>query len=56
MFTIRLLSAVLQDRKGISSLEYGILAVGILTGLFTAVQFVKTPLDAIFSSSIPSYL
>ena len=56
MFTNRLLSAALQDRKGISSLEYAVLAVGVLTGLFAAVGILATKLDPIFSSTIPSLL
>lgn len=51
-----LLRAALQDRKGIASLEYAVLAVGILTGLFVAVGAVATKLDPIFATTIPGLL
>lgn len=45
-----------KDKSGIASLEYAVLAVGILTGLYVAVQTVAGILDPIFSATIPGVL
>jgi Flp pilus assembly pilin Flp len=56
MDIIVLMRALLQDRKGISSLEYVVLAVGVLTGLIAGVAALTTAIKPFFSSSIPNLL
>ena len=50
------LMAALTDRKGISSLEYIVLAVGVLAGLLAAVNTLTPKLSTYFSTTIPGYL
>ena len=52
----RVLLAVLDDSEGIASLEYALLAVGILTGLATAVAAVAGALDPLYSTTIVGLL
>jgi Flp pilus assembly pilin Flp len=47
-----LLAAMLKDRKGISSLEYAVLAAGILGVLATAVGTVGTQITTIFATIV----
>ena len=56
MFVVRYMRLAIQDRKGIASLEYALLAIGILTGLAAAVGAVATKLDPLFSTTIVGLL
>jgi Flp pilus assembly pilin Flp len=56
MLIIKLFRAALTDDKGVASMEYALLAVGILTGLAAAIAAVATKLDPIFSTSIVGLL
>jgi Flp pilus assembly pilin Flp len=44
----RILS-VLQDRKGVSSLEYAILAVAVLGGLTAVIASISTDVSTLFT-------
>ncbi len=46
----------LVDRKGISSLEYIVLAVGVLTGLLAATSLLTPKLATFFGTTIPALL
>jgi hypothetical protein len=48
--------AVLTDRKGISSLEYIVLAVFVLGGLGATVGLLTPQLGSYFSTTIPGLL
>lgn len=48
--------SVLKDKKGISSLEYVLLAVGILTGLVGGVAALVPQVTPFFTASIPNLL
>ncbi len=50
--TAVLLAAMLNDRKGISALEYAVLAAGILGVLATAVGLVGGQITKIFGSIV----
>ncbi len=56
MFIKTLVLAALHDRKGIASLEYALLAIGILTGLATAIAAVAKVLDPLYSGTIVGLL
>ena len=47
-----LLSAVVRDRKGVSSLEYAVLAFGIIGAVTLALQSFGTGLSGIFADII----
>ena len=47
-----MLSAVLNDRKGVSSLEYAILAFGVIAAVTTALTGFGTALSGIFHNII----
>jgi Flp pilus assembly pilin Flp len=46
--TLQLLRATLRDRAGVSSLEYGVLAVGIVAAVATAVGLLGADFTALF--------
>lgn len=46
--------AIFNDRKGISSLEYGVLAVGIVTAVGLAAVTVGTKLTSVFAGIVTS--
>jgi Flp pilus assembly pilin Flp len=46
---IQLMRASLRDRAGVSSIEYGILAVGIITALTAGLATFKTDLGTAFT-------
>jgi hypothetical protein len=48
--------AVLADRKGISSLEYIVLAVFVLGGLGAAIGLLTPQLSTFFGTTIPGLL
>ena len=48
--------AVLTDRKGISSLEYIVLAVFVLGGLGAAIGLLTPQLSTFFGTTIPGLL
>jgi len=52
----RAVRAALDDRRGISSLEYVVLAVFILGGLGTAVGLLTPQLSTFFGTTIPGLL
>jgi Flp pilus assembly pilin Flp len=47
--TIQLLRAALRDRAGVSSLEYGILAIGIVTAVAAGVSVLSGDLGTFFN-------
>jgi Flp pilus assembly pilin Flp len=58
-FSLRLLRAiqsVLRSRDGVASMEYALLAVGILTGLAVAIGAASGQLDTLFSTTIVGLL
>jgi len=52
----RVILSVLRSQDGVASMEYALLAVGILTGLATAVGLASGALDTLFSSNIVGLL
>ncbi len=50
------LLSVRNDENGIASLEYALLAIGILTGLATAIAAVAKVLDPLYSTTIVGLL
>ena len=52
----RTVRGVLNDRRGISSLEYVVLAVFMLGGLGTAVALLTPQLSTFFGTTIPGLL
>jgi Flp pilus assembly pilin Flp len=42
--------ALLRDRRGVASIEYGILAVGIIAAVTIAIGIFSTDLQAAFSA------
>ena len=53
MWSIPLL---LKDRRGVSSLQYVVLAVGVLTGLIAGISSLVAKVTPFFSVSIPNLL
>ena len=51
-YILVLLSATMRDRKGVSSLEYAILAFGIIAAVTTALTGFGTTLSALFGDII----
>lgn len=47
---VRLLAATLNDRRGVSALEYGALAVGIVLAVATAAVTLGDKLTALFTT------
>ncbi|MDA8249014.1 MAG: Flp family type IVb pilin [Rhodospirillales bacterium] len=50
MFAIRQTLAALKDRKGVTALEYGVLAVGIVLVVATAAAALGTKLNTVFGT------
>ncbi len=50
------LRAAMADRSGISSLEYIVLAVGVLTGLLAAAGLLTGQISTFFGTTIPGLL
>jgi Flp pilus assembly pilin Flp len=48
--TMQLLRAPLRDRSGVSTLEYGVLAVGIITAITAAITLFTNALTAGFQA------
>lgn len=46
----RLLKRFLKDERGLSAVEYGLLAAGIAIGLYTIIAGIGTSLQAIYTS------
>ncbi|HKQ09992.1 MAG TPA: Flp family type IVb pilin [Rhizomicrobium sp.] len=46
----RLLKRFLKDERGLSAVEYGLLAAGIAIGLYTIIAGIGTSLHAIYTS------
>ena len=53
---LRISGIISRDIRGIASLEYALLAIGILTGLAAAVGSVAAALDPAFSVTIVGLL
>jgi Flp pilus assembly pilin Flp len=51
-YMLVLLSAAMRDRKGVSSLEYAILAFGVIGAVFAAVGILGTEMSAMFTSIV----
>jgi Flp pilus assembly pilin Flp len=51
-YMLVLLSAVMRDRKGVSSLEYAILAFGIIGAVFAAVNVLGVEMSGMFSAIV----
>jgi Flp pilus assembly pilin Flp len=51
-YMLVLISSVMRDRKGVSSLEYAILAFGIIGAVTLALQSFGTGLSGIFADII----
>jgi Flp pilus assembly pilin Flp len=56
MLINKLILAVFGDRKGISALEYAVLAVAVVAGLFTAAGVYGSALDKVFNTTLTSIL
>jgi Flp pilus assembly pilin Flp len=52
----RVILSVLRSQDGVASMEYALLAVGILTGLATAIGAASGALDTLFSGTIVGLL
>jgi pilus assembly protein Flp/PilA len=50
MFVFGMISAVLRDRKGISAMEYAILAAAVLTAVGAAATTLSGDLSSLYSS------
>lgn len=48
--SIKLLRDLWADEKGLSAVEYGLLAAGIAIGLYTVISGMGTDLNSIFTS------
>jgi Flp pilus assembly pilin Flp len=46
---VQLLRATLQNRSGVSSIEYGVLAIGIIAAITAAMAAFKTDIVAAFN-------
>jgi pilus assembly protein Flp/PilA len=46
----RILKRFLKDERGLSAVEYGLLAAGIAVGLYTLIAGIGTSLHAIYTS------
>jgi Flp pilus assembly pilin Flp len=56
MSIVTLIRSAFQDRKGIASLEYALLAVGILTGLALAVNGLGAKIQSVYTTTLVNLL
>ena len=49
-YAMQLMRATLRDRAGVSSLEYGVLAIGIIAAVATGVVALGTDLNSLFTA------